>query len=253
MRSCVIRILVLLRLLFPALASAATPAISLSPSSLTFAGQAIGVTSSAQTVTLTNSGDAPLNTAGIFTTNDFAQTNNCGTSVAAGASCTLSITFTSTATGSTHQISLGANNSLGMKIDGAGYFILDYGNPQFGLGLVYSLNGQFQLDKDGFIVNTSGHKLQGYEFDPLTGQSTGNLQSLNIPLSAKAVATGASTGSGTKGIVAAFNLDSRSIPPSLAFNPADPNTYNYSFATNIYDRTCIDTTVNSCFAIIAHD
>jgi len=37
--------------------------------------------------------------AGAATTGPFAQTNTCGTSLAAGANCTISITFTPTATG----------------------------------------------------------------------------------------------------------------------------------------------------------
>ena len=72
--------------------------VSLSPSSLTFASQPIGVTSAAQTVTLTNSGTGALSITGIAARGDFAQTNNCG-AVAAGANCTLSITFTPTVAG----------------------------------------------------------------------------------------------------------------------------------------------------------
>src|ERR1019366_237993 len=73
------------------------PVASVSPSSLAFGNQAVGVTSSAQSVTLTNSGNAVLNVSRIAVSgtnaSDFAQTNNCGTSVAAGANCTISVTF----------------------------------------------------------------------------------------------------------------------------------------------------------------
>lgn len=78
-------------------------AVTLSPTSLTFAPQTVGTTSAALPVTLTNSGSATLNITSIAVTGanltDFAQTNTCGTSVAAGASCTISVTFTPTATG----------------------------------------------------------------------------------------------------------------------------------------------------------
>ncbi len=80
-----------------------TPAASLSPGSLTFASQTVNTTSAAQSVTLTNSGSAALSltSVAISGTNgsDFAQTNTCGSSVNANASCTISVTFTPTAAG----------------------------------------------------------------------------------------------------------------------------------------------------------
>jgi uncharacterized repeat protein (TIGR01451 family) len=100
--------------------AAPTPAVTLNPTSLTFASQAVGTTSPPQSVTLTNSGTATLNVSSIQVTGDFAQTNNCGSTVGAGASCTLSVTFTpliaggrtgslkvfSDASGSPHAVSL---------------------------------------------------------------------------------------------------------------------------------------------------
>lgn len=56
---------------------ARVPAPTLTPSSLTFASQAIGTTSAPQNVNLTVAGNAPLNIAQIVTSGDFAQTNNC--------------------------------------------------------------------------------------------------------------------------------------------------------------------------------
>ncbi|MFL5658953.1 MAG: N,N-dimethylformamidase beta subunit family domain-containing protein [Ktedonobacteraceae bacterium] len=83
--------------------SAPAPAVSLSPSSLSFGNQNVNTTSAAQTVTLTNSGNAALtiSSIGLSGTNsgDFAQTNNCPSTLAAGASCTINVTFTPTATG----------------------------------------------------------------------------------------------------------------------------------------------------------
>ena len=76
------------------------PAVSLSPTSLTFPAQAVGTSSSAQSVTLSNTGNAALSITSITASGDFSQTHTCGSSVAAGASCTLSVTFKPTATGS---------------------------------------------------------------------------------------------------------------------------------------------------------
>jgi hypothetical protein len=82
------------------------PVATLAPTSLTFSGEDLGVTSQAQTVTLTNSGNAALTISSLGLTGadpgDFAQTNTCPISpstLAIGASCTISVTFTPTAEG----------------------------------------------------------------------------------------------------------------------------------------------------------
>jgi hypothetical protein len=80
------------------------PAVSLSPSSLTFAKQTTGTASAGQGVTLKDTGNASLKISSIALSGanpgDFAQTNNCGSSLGAGASCTISIAFAPTAAGS---------------------------------------------------------------------------------------------------------------------------------------------------------
>ena len=76
-------------------------AVALSPTSLVFSRTAIGGTSATQTVTVSNGGTASA-TLGAFTvTGDFALPGNtCGTTLAAGANCSLSLTFSPTAEGS---------------------------------------------------------------------------------------------------------------------------------------------------------
>jgi centrosomal CEP192-like protein len=77
--------------------------VSLSTSKLSFGDQAVGTTSSPQSITLTNIGNTQLNFTGIAITGmnakDFSQTNNCGTSIAAKASCAITVRFKPTATG----------------------------------------------------------------------------------------------------------------------------------------------------------
>lgn len=82
-------------------ASATTfgPSVVLSPTSLNFAKQFVGTTSAPQKVALTNNGTATLSIASITISGDFAQTNTCGTTVAAGASCRIDFTFTPSTTG----------------------------------------------------------------------------------------------------------------------------------------------------------
>ena len=90
----------------------ATPQPVLTPSTMGFGNVTVGATSAAQTATLKNTGDAALaiSSFGFFgsNTSSFSETNNCGTSVAAGASCSIAITCTPAATGSL-SANLGAN------------------------------------------------------------------------------------------------------------------------------------------------
>ncbi len=90
------------------------PSAAISPSSLTFSSKNQGSTSPAQSVMLTNSGNAALSITGISVggTNpsDFQQTNSCGSGVVAGGNCSIGVTFTPTATGSrSATLSIGDN------------------------------------------------------------------------------------------------------------------------------------------------
>ena len=94
----------------------ASPGVSLSPSSLSFGNEPVGVVSSSQTITLSNTGNAALSITGLALAganpSDFAQSNNCGASVAAGGNCTISVTFTPAASGSfTASVSVADNAS----------------------------------------------------------------------------------------------------------------------------------------------
>lgn len=80
--------------------SGGTPLVSLSATTLTFTPQVVASTSAAQVDTLTNTGGATLNITSIVTTGDFANTTTCGSTLAASASCNISVTFTPTTTGS---------------------------------------------------------------------------------------------------------------------------------------------------------
>lgn len=76
------------------------PIATLSPAwGLTFAPQRIGTKSSPQTVTLTNTGSAPLAITSIVASAGFGQNNNCGSSLSLGASCTINVIFRPGTTG----------------------------------------------------------------------------------------------------------------------------------------------------------
>jgi hypothetical protein len=79
--------------------TAPPPGVSLSPTYLSFGNQALATTSAPKPVTLTNSGQSLLTINSITTSESYAQTNNCVSPLAAGASCTISVTFTPTVVG----------------------------------------------------------------------------------------------------------------------------------------------------------
>jgi Abnormal spindle-like microcephaly-assoc'd, ASPM-SPD-2-Hydin len=110
---------------FPGCSGNAAPAATLSPISLTFPTTTLGVTSAAKTVTLTNSGTATLNITSITATGDFAvKSTPCGLTLAAGASCKVSVTFTPTAinarTGSLTFVDDAANSPQSVSLKGTG-------------------------------------------------------------------------------------------------------------------------------------
>jgi len=69
------------------------PAVTFSPTSLTFLTQVIDTTSEARTVTLTNSGAGVLGISKIAVKGEFSQTNNCGSTIAPAGSCTFTVKF----------------------------------------------------------------------------------------------------------------------------------------------------------------
>ncbi len=77
-----------------------TGVVSFSPTTpLNFKKQKTGTTSAPQTVTLSNGGKTALRISSMKTTGQFGMTSTCGSSVAAGAKCTISVTFSPTSKG----------------------------------------------------------------------------------------------------------------------------------------------------------
>ena len=74
--------------------------LTTTPASLSFASQAINTTSPAQSVTVRNTGTAAASISSVATSGDFSQTNTCGAAIAAGASCTVAVSFRPTVVGS---------------------------------------------------------------------------------------------------------------------------------------------------------
>ena len=81
----------------------------------------------------------------------------------------------------TQQFSQGSfqstDNPLDMAINGGGFFQLK--DP--GGMLQYTRNGQFKVDRDGFITNTQGSKLIGYPANDKGVLVPGQAQPLTLP------------------------------------------------------------------------
>ena len=117
-----------------------------------------------------------------------------------------------------------SNNPLDIAINGAGFFRTTVAGAT-----QYSRNGQFSLDKEGFMVNAQGAKLTGYQTGPTGNLLAGSPQPIQIKTAdLKPVATTA--------IQTELNLDSREdIPAKSPFNVDDPATYNKQIPIDVYD------------------
>ena len=110
------------------------PIVSLSSTSITFEEQTVGTTSAAQTFTLNNTGKGTLSVASVTVTGldsgDFAQTDNCGSSVPASGNCTINVTFTPTLDGprsamiSVTDDATGSPQSVSLTGTGTGEFMV---------------------------------------------------------------------------------------------------------------------------------
>ncbi len=114
-------------------------------------------------------------------------------------------------------------NVLDLAVDGDGMFIMEDS-----AGTYYSRAGQFSINKDGFVVNPSNQRLQGYLFNQSGSATSGlgdiNLSSLN------------SSPTETTAMTIAANLDSRETIPVGAFDVNNPNnTSNFSSSVTVYD------------------
>ncbi len=115
------------------------------------------------------------------------------------------------------------NNPLDVAINGAGFFRMDDNGS-----IAYTRNGQFTVDKDGYIVNTGGARLTGF-----TANASGVIvPSSPVPLlvSNQDLVPSPTTTGGV-----GLNLDSRATAPGVAFDYTNPLTYNSSTAMTVYD------------------
>ncbi len=128
------------------------------------------------------------------------------------------------------------NNSLDIAINGGGFFRMSNNGA-----ITYSRNGQFQMDKFGYIVDAESKRLTGYTANSLGVLSGGAPAELNIN-------TADLQPSATATVVGLVNLDSRNTPlPAAGFDPADPTTYHNSTAVTVFDSLGNSHTLQSFF------
>lgn len=131
------------------------------------------------------------------------------------------------------------NNNLDLAINGEGFFILNDNGSR-----VYTRAGAFSVDRDGYVVNSSGQTLQ--VFQPIgnssTNFNTGSLSDLQISLTEGAP-------NPTSSVQMAINLDASdtSAGTVAAFDPNTPSSYDYSTSYTVYDSLGAEHTATMYF------
>ncbi len=117
-----------------------------------------------------------------------------------------------------------SNNPLDIAINGGGFFRMsDQGT------VTYGRNGQFQLDKDGYIVNSNASRLTGYPVDSGGNLTTGQPSDLQINSADLSPAR-------TTEVTALLNLDSRNtVPTTATFDASDATSYNSATSVSVFD------------------
>ena len=117
------------------------------------------------------------------------------------------------------------DNNLDLSLVGGGFFSLRDAEG----ALSYTRAGNFGVDRNGFVVNDQGLRLQA--FPALTGLDTFNTGSLtDLQLD-----TTDNPPSETNLITAGFNLPSDAEAPAVPFDPTDPVSYNHTTSVTIFD------------------
>ena len=129
------------------------------------------------------------------------------------------------------------SNPLDVAINGDGFYRLDNNGT-----ITYSRNGQFQVDKNGYIINSNGNRLMGYgatAAGKITSGAVSDLQINTANMPPKATST---VGNG-------LNLNSTSTVPANAFNINDPTSYNNSTSVTVYDSLGNAHTLQTYYAL----
>ncbi len=133
-------------------------------------------------------------------------------------------------------------NALDLAINGNGFFQVSNNGA-----ISYSRAGYFGTDSEGFIVDNFGYNLQGYSINQNGDLQNGTISNLQIQTSSQDPKP-------TSKIDQSFNLNSTNdVPVNTPFDPADPQSYNSSTSTNIYDSQGNAHSLTQYFVKVAPD
>jgi flagellar hook protein FlgE len=137
-------------------------------------------------------------------------------------------------------------NPMDLAINGAGFFQISDGRSP----VTYTRNGQFKIDRDGFIVTNSLEKLMGYPADGNGVVQPGQAVPLQLP-------TGGIDPNPTTRAEFELNLDSRKAVTAPAAAPlidfADASTYNNATSLTVFDAKGQDVAMSFYFQKSAND
>lgn len=115
------------------------------------------------------------------------------------------------------------DNNLDLALSGDGFFTLSDAGA-----LVYSRAGSFKVDNNGYVVSSTGARMQVYPPLPNGGFNTGGLSDLQL-------VTNESAPQATSNIDMSLNLPADATVPVTTFDPADTTSYNRQTSMTVYD------------------
>jgi len=114
-----------------------------------------------------------------------------------------------------------------LALSGDGFFVMN-GSLGGVTGNFYTRNGQWNIDKDGFVTNQDNLKAQGYAALP-NGTFSAAVSSIQVP-------TAAIMPRATANLTVTANLDSNAVVPTAAWDPQNPSaTSNFSTSISVHD------------------
>ena len=141
-------------------------------------------------------------------------------------------------------------NPMDLAINGRGFFQMLRPSGD----VAYTRNGQFKLDRDGFVVDNVGNKLMAQPWDASVGRAVGNVQPIMLQAGLGApVATGTGVDPALRGIRMGVNLDATSAVPTTPLAFDQPASYNYATSQTLYDSQGAPLTMNYYFRKTAVD
>ncbi len=134
------------------------------------------------------------------------------------------------------------NNPLDMAVNGSGFFRIEAPTGE----ISYTRNGQFKLDREGYVVTSQGARLTGFPADGNGRIQQGVAGALNLDRANLSPSM-------TTSVDAELNLDSREAAPGVAFDPADATSFNAATSIKVFDEQGRDTTVALYFQKTANN